>query len=829
MTTQPGNAALAAVADPLAKAHRAELEASGIAPDVIRARPYRTASGPNDPALVAAGFKQSQRRSGGWIATLYSPLGTQGTIFKPDVPRKSKYELPAGQSMMLDAHPRSLPALGDPAIRLWVVEGVKKGDALVSRGEVAVSVSGVYGWRGRNASGGAVALSAWEAVALNGRAVYIVFDSDASSNLNVAAARERLARFLKGKGANVQIVHLPPGARGSKQGVDDFLASGGTVDGLLSLAVPFEEDSSSSRRASQTDALVRLALDAAAEFWTDTTGQAWVSFPAGGHLEHWPLRSRAARAWVAGLYWRATGGAAHSQALQDALSVLEAHAQFDGEVHAVYVRIGEAGGCIYLDLADAHWRAVEIDADGWRLTSNPPVRFRRTRGLRPLPEPQAGGSLGQLRALVNVETDDWPLIAAWLVQAGRPRGPYPVLALLGEQGSAKSSLARMLRALIDPNDAPLRAEPRDLRDLAIAANNGWIVAIDNASRLADWLSDGLCRLSTGGGLATRELYTNDEETIFSATRPIILTSIVAVAVRGDLSDRTIAITLPPIAEEARRPETELDAEFDKARPYILGALCDAVSMALRRLPEVHLERLPRMADFAIWATAAEPALGVEPGAVMAAYSRVRASGLETVIDASPIGGWIEEIADEGFTGTASELLDKAPEELRRRRSFPQSPRSLSDALHRLAPALRAVGVEVDFERAGHARRRVITIVRKGGENCVRTVRIVRVDSGNPPDADEARTNADAEPPPAPADAAGWVEAPSSGAAPSVEADHHCRPLGLHDVTCKSKQWWWHADGGGPYCLICTPPDPDVVAPRCRLCGAPAGSEEKMTR
>src|SRR5690606_38851859 len=143
-----------------------------------------------------------------------------------------KYEYPRGHAAILDAHPRSLPLLGSPEPRLFVTEGVKKADALVSRGEVAITLQGVFGWRGRNAAKGVTALPDWEAIHLKGRLVYIVFDSDTASNPNVQSAQKRLARFLKCKVALVQIIHLPTGAVGAKQGVDDFFVAGGTIAAL---------------------------------------------------------------------------------------------------------------------------------------------------------------------------------------------------------------------------------------------------------------------------------------------------------------------------------------------------------------------------------------------------------------------------------------------------------------------------------------------------------------------------------------------------------------------------------------------------------------------
>jgi hypothetical protein len=122
------------------------------------------------------------------------------------------------------------------------------------------------------------------------------------------------------------------------------------------------------------------------------------------------------------------------------------------------------------------------------------------------------------------------------------------------------------------------------------------------------LSDALCRLATGGSFAVRQLYTDDEEVLFEAARPILLDGIEEVVSRPDLGDRAIFLTLGPIAEAIRRSQAELWREFEIERPRILGALLDAVSYGLRAIGRVQLDALPRMADFALWATAWEGAL-----------------------------------------------------------------------------------------------------------------------------------------------------------------------------------------------------------------------------
>jgi hypothetical protein len=275
----------------------------------------------------------------------------------------------------------------------------------------------------------------------------------------------------------------------------------------------------------------------------------------------------------------------------------------------------------------------------------------------------------------------------------------------------------VLRALVDPNTALLRAEPRDGRDLIIAATNGWLVGLDNLSHLSPWLSDALCRLATGGGFATRELYTDSDETLFDAQRPVILNGIEELATRGDLLDRSIILYLPSIPEAQRRPEVALWHDFETARPRILGALLDAVSTALARVATVKLNRLPRMADFAVWITAAEAALGWEPGTFMVAYTGNREAANELTLEASLIAPAIRKVADAGFTGTATELLrrlyDQAEETLRRQKGWPANPRALSGSLRRIAPNLRAVGINVEFlGNTGSNRHRLIVIGRR---------------------------------------------------------------------------------------------------------------------
>ena len=318
------------------------------------------------------------------------------------------------------------------------------------------------------------------------------------------------------------------------------------------------------------------------ELFHTPTGVAFADLIMDGHRETWPIRSKSFRNWVRRYYYQATGAAAGAAVIGSALNLLEARAQFDSPERSVNMRVAEHDGRLYLDLADEHWRAVAIGPDGWRVLGCPPVRFHRSAGMLPLPVPERGGSIEALRSFLNLSNQsDFVLIVAWLLAALRSSGPYPLLAISGEQGSAKTVISKLLRALVDPNVASVRALAREERELMIAANNGHLLAFDNLSGLSSWLSDALCRLASGGSFAVRQLYTDDAEVLFKASRPILLNGIEDVIGRPDLADRAIFLTLEPIRDEQRRSESELWREFEVARPAILGALLDAAAQGLK--------------------------------------------------------------------------------------------------------------------------------------------------------------------------------------------------------------------------------------------------------
>ena len=432
------------------------------------------------------------------------------------------------------------------------------------------------------------------------------------------------------------------------------------------------------------------------------------------HCETWPIRAPQFAQHLTTRFLHAHQSAPAPNVMKAVLATLEARARCDAPEAPVFLRVAEHKDAIYLDLCNDRWEVVRITAGGWNICAESPVHFIRAAGMESLPRPESGGTIDDLRTFVNVEAgDDWVLLVAWIAMCFRPRGPFPILILHGGEGCAKTTTGRVIRSLVDPNRAPLRSAPSGERDLMIAATNSRLLAFDNLSSLPAGLSDALCRVTTEGSFATREIYTSTGETLLTAQRPVLLNGIEQLATRADLLSRAVLLTLPRIAEDARRAESALLPTFDGARPRILGAILTAVAGALRELPQVRLPRRPRMADFAEWATAMERALGWPDGTFQSAYEKNLALGSHEVLTASPLASAVLELASRGaWEGTPSELLEALQEFPGR---LPTTAQRLGVALSRVESALRRVGVDIIRNRSSTARTiRIEAVARKDG-------------------------------------------------------------------------------------------------------------------
>jgi hypothetical protein len=461
------------------------------------------------------------------------------------------------------------------------------------------------------------------------------------------------------------------------------------------------------KRQSQAERLVKLALELF-EIARSDLDEPFALRKQGPQIALMFRGSRdALRATLAREFRRATGTTPRASALADALTTLQGEA-LDADPRAVHLRVAAHDGSIVLDLGRRDGRVVLIRPGAWEVMDSSPLIFRRTALTGELPMPERATNILMLRDLLNVTDETWPLVLGWLIAAFLPGIAHPILMLGGEQGSGKTTAAKVLCAVVDPSPAPVRSQPGDPEEWAIAAAGSWVVAIDNVSNITGWWSDCLCKAVTGDGLVRRKLYTDSELAVLAFRRVVALTSIDAGALRGDLGDRVLLADLEPIDESCRRSEAELEISFRRMHARILGALLDLLAAVLVELPGVNPGRLPRMADFARVLAALDKVLG---SSALDRYLRQRGRVVTEVLDADPVAVAIQTLADAGeWRGTQSDLLKRiTPTECPRPNDWPKNPRALTSRLRRVAPGLRQIGIQILIREERSARGRIVEI------------------------------------------------------------------------------------------------------------------------
>jgi hypothetical protein len=465
-----------------------------------------------------------------------------------------------------------------------------------------------------------------------------------------------------------------------------------------------EDEKSIGKKEKKTQSQILCELAEGLETFCTPDGDVYAFIPVNGHIELWPVRWQIFKQWLVKGFWDNFNKPPGGQAITDALNAIEAKAQFSGTPkREIFLRVAEHDGKFYLDLCNETWQVVEISADGWQVINVSPVPFKRPKGLLPLPEPNKSNkeNFQALKKYINLKTeDDFILLVAWLVGALRKEGDHVILVLQGPEGTGKTTAARLVKTIIDPNISSERSAPRNEEDFIIGASNNHITSFDNISGIQPWLADALCRLSTGGGFSTRQLYTNDEEKLFYARRPAILTGINPMPNRNDLARRCIVLNLEPIRGQVLEEKSLFEKFRKEVLPGILGALCTAVSAALRN-EKMEPKDLPCMASFTAWILRAEEALPWKPGAFKKAYKKNTKNIIEQAVDADLVSSAIQKfMADkESWRGTASELLEElckiVLKKTQNQKAWPKEPNILSNKLKRASSFLRQVGIEVE--------------------------------------------------------------------------------------------------------------------------------------
>ncbi len=439
--------------------------------------------------------------------------------------------------------------------------------------------------------------------------------------------------------------------------------------------------------------------------------------------------------WLSHSYLERYGDIAESKNLSSAIHTIESKAIFKGEEHKLHNRVARDGDTIWYDLADDKNRAVRITPEGWGIVEEPPTIFRRSSHQSAQVDPEHGGDIRDLFQFVNVtDPAHQLLLLVYLVACFIPNFPHVLLYIHGQQGSAKSTLSRILRRLVDPSRLELVHMPKSDREIKLQLFRHHLIFYENVDGISDAISTVLCIGVTGGSSGERELYTNGEDFIFNFQLNIGINGINISAIKADLLERSLLFELKPVEEGKRRDEREIYAGFEKERPKIFGAILDVVAKAMAIHPSITIKDLPRMADFALWGAAIAEALGHTKEEFLEAYdSKIREQSEEALVQSVEAAALLTFMQDRTeWTGTARELLSElsfldvdgwsSDQSNKRERmsaqQLPKQPQVLTRRLNELKPNLRKLGIEIAYRKENGIR--TITI-RKLDKNSVQSV------------------------------------------------------------------------------------------------------------
>jgi hypothetical protein len=459
------------------------------------------------------------------------------------------------------------------------------------------------------------------------------------------------------------------------------------------------------KEAAELQAVEKINSETIPNLFHDAEERSWVRVLDKGRYETFAVDSPQMRHHLEGLYYQETkrnsgrGEELPSKLLKKMVGLLRVMALHDGEERKVSLRVGaDNTRVLYLDLCDKQRRVVRISPTGWELVAQPPVFFRRTHYMLPLPIPERGGSIDELEPFLNIIPDVFVLVQGWLLTALRSSGPYSLMALIGPAGSAKSTFTKILRDLTDPNQNPYSGSPHDGREFKVAALNNHVLAYDNLSSLTPSVSDALCRQATGAGNTERQYHTNNKEVRFPyVANPIILNGVTEFVTRPDLLDRAIILHLQHI--DTKRTEAALKRDYNAKRSRIFGAILNLLVEGVRNLPTVRSESSTRMVEAITWCEACG-LTGFEN-----CYKQTLIENNQAIIENNLLGRGIVALMErtERWTGIMTELQKTLEES---GYNLPMRPNELSNHLKEIEPALRTGhGIAVKhLKRGDHGRR-----------------------------------------------------------------------------------------------------------------------------
>jgi len=617
-----------------------------------------------------------------------------------------------------------LPQLRD-AHQIWIPEGEKDVLALEALGLTATcNPMGAGKWS-------KVSRDGKPPDALRGKDVLIVPDNDSPGRQH---ARD-IAQSLHGFAASVKIVTLPDVRE--KGDVSDYIRMHGPEKAqwtLLQLAKDTSEydptsdsteaaesagESADDKRPSKFKILVGLLEKIDVQFFPDQFGSPWACLQISDHHENVRIKSSRFVTFLIKLFYDATGEGCGRETIKQVQDLCAARALFGGQTRPLSYRSAWQRDRILIDLGTDDWSALDVSADGWKIVTPQCPPFRRFAHMQPLPRPEPGGHVQDILSVLPItEEDSKILVCIWLASILIPDIPRPGIVLAGLQGAGKTFATETLRTLVDPSRTLTLSMSKDATEMIQLLDHHYLPCFDNIDGLPRWASDVLCRAVTGAGFSKRELFSDDDDFSYSFHRPFVLNGISVSASRPDLLDRSLIVELDRITGDRRRSRKKLLDDLARLQPKILHAILDALVTAMARKPDVNLEELPRLADWAEWAVCLAESIGISMDVFLGALERNTQRQHSEVNNSEPTAVAVIDFMSTHleWRGTPSQLYDElstVAEELKltREKAWPKAPNSLSRKLKAVSHNLLAAGIEIRDDREGKKGTRKFVISR----------------------------------------------------------------------------------------------------------------------
>lgn len=419
------------------------------------------------------------------------------------------------------------------------------------------------------------------------------------------------------------------------------------------------DTNSKEEKKSQADVMIELAMENGDTFFHDEPNEKYVAIQSDGNPVVHKIGSQDYKSFLVKRFFKETKKAPSKDSINQAIGVLEALAQYDGDKINVAKRCTEKDNAIYYDLGDKDWTFIKITKDGWEIDNSGQILFTRRKTMKEQVMPEKYEDISIINKHYRFKTEEDKILHTVSTVTKFLNIGNPIVVYHGEKGASKTTTMRMDRSIVDPSARDVISMPKSATDLSLVLHNNYLPCFDNIDTISAEKSDILCTAATGGGFSRRKLYTDDEETIYEYKVPVILNGINVVATRPDLLHRSLLLGLERIPEDERKEESEVWKDFNDDKPKMLGAIFSIISKAIRIYPDVKLDKLGRMADFTRWGYAIAEVCGIGGEIFLKAYLDNQSKANDEAVNSNPIAVAVIRLMEttQCFEGTPSKILD----------------------------------------------------------------------------------------------------------------------------------------------------------------------------